>query len=322
MPEDGAGALLLEVEQVHLAAEPAMVALLRFLEHVEIGGKLLALGEGGAVDAGQHRLVRVAAPIGTGDLGQLEGVADLPGRGHVRAAAKVEPIALTVDLYVLPFGDCVDQLDLEHLSLVTEHLARLVTRPDLLGEGRVPLHDLAHLRFDRGQIVGGERLVALEVVEETVVDHRPDGHLSAGVEFLHGLGHHMRGIVSDQAECAGIVAGDDLDPGVLVDRVGEVGEVAVERHRHGLFGQRFGDAFGNFPTGDAGRKLANRIVGEGQSDHVVSPAHSRVRARVSNGPGMRRPFRRSLQRLEERKARRGVSPQMTNIDICHHICDT
>src|SRR5262249_56347506 len=51
MPEHRAWRLLLEVKQVHLAAEPAMVALLRLFELLEIGVELFLLGERGAVDA-------------------------------------------------------------------------------------------------------------------------------------------------------------------------------------------------------------------------------------------------------------------------------
>ena len=98
VPEHHAGAFLLEVEQVHLAAELAVVALLGLLDLLEIGVELFLLGEGGAVDARQHRVVAVAAPIGARHLHQLEGVADLAGRGHVRAAAEIEPVALLVDL--------------------------------------------------------------------------------------------------------------------------------------------------------------------------------------------------------------------------------
>ena len=58
VPEHRARRLLLEMEQVHLAPEPAMVALFRFLDLLEIGVELLLLGEGGAVDAGQHRVAR------------------------------------------------------------------------------------------------------------------------------------------------------------------------------------------------------------------------------------------------------------------------
>ena len=91
----------------------------------------------------------IAAPIGAGQLGQLEGVADLAGRRHVRAAAEVEPVALEVDLQVLVGRDGVDQLDLEHLALPLEDFARASRLPDLLGEGQVAGDDLAHLRFDR-----------------------------------------------------------------------------------------------------------------------------------------------------------------------------
>ena len=120
MPEHRARRLLLEVEQVHLAAELAVVALLRLLDLLEIGVELLLLGEGGAVDAREHLAVGIAAPIGARDLHQLEGVADLAGRGHVRAAAEVEPVALLVDLDLLVLRDGVDQLDLEQLALVAE----------------------------------------------------------------------------------------------------------------------------------------------------------------------------------------------------------
>ena len=68
----------------------------------------------------------IAAPIGAGELGELEGLADLAGRGHVRAAAQVEPLALLVDLEVLALGDGIDQLDLEQLALLLEEVLGLL----------------------------------------------------------------------------------------------------------------------------------------------------------------------------------------------------
>ena len=153
VPEHDARAFLLEVEQVELAAELAVVALLGLLELLEVGVELLLLGERGAVDAGEHRVVAVAAPIGARDLHQLEGVADLAGRGHVRAAAEVEPVALVVDLDRLVAGNGVDQLDLEALALVAEHLLGLLAVPHLLGEGFVARDDLAHLLLDRREVL-------------------------------------------------------------------------------------------------------------------------------------------------------------------------
>ena len=64
VPEDRAGRFLLHVEEVHLARELAMVAPLGFLDLLEIRVERLLAGEGGPVDARQHRLGGIAAPIG------------------------------------------------------------------------------------------------------------------------------------------------------------------------------------------------------------------------------------------------------------------
>ena len=88
----------------------------------------------------------------------------------------------------------------------------------------------------------------------------------------------MRRVVADQLERAGIVAGDDLDAGIALDRIGEIGEVAVEGDRHRLFGERFGNAFGDRASCHAGIELANGIVGKRQFDHrhlLLTPAYER-----------------------------------------------
>ena len=64
VPEHRARRVVLEMEQVHLAAELAVVALLGFLELLEVGGELLLVAERGAVDALELRALRIAAPVG------------------------------------------------------------------------------------------------------------------------------------------------------------------------------------------------------------------------------------------------------------------
>ena len=139
----------------------------------------------------------------------------------MRAAAKIEPVALLVDFYLLVFRDGVDQLDLEQLALVAKNLLRLIARPDFLGEGFVARDDLAHLLLDRGEVFRRERLVAEEIVIKAVVDHRPDGDLRAGPQRLHGFGEHVRGVVADEFERPRVVAGQELDFGVVLDRIGQ-----------------------------------------------------------------------------------------------------
>src|SRR3546814_7636374 len=86
--------LLLEVEQVHLRAELAMVAPGRFLQPREVRVELLPVEPAGAIYAAQHRVLLVAAPIGARHAGQLErrGI-ELARRGQMRSPAHVEPVA-------------------------------------------------------------------------------------------------------------------------------------------------------------------------------------------------------------------------------------
>src|SRR3982074_3959738 len=116
--------------------------------------------------------------MGAGHLYELEGVPDLAGRGHVGAAAEVEPVALLVDLDLLVGRDRVHQLDLEQLALVAKNLLGLVARPYFLGEGFVARDDLAHLLLDRGEILRRERLVAEEIVIESILDEPPARELA------------------------------------------------------------------------------------------------------------------------------------------------
>src|SRR4249919_2113075 len=116
MPEHGADRLVLEMEQVHRAAELAVIAALGFLETFEISLELLRIGPGGAVDALQHLVARVAAPIRTCELHELEARAE-PARGwQVRAAAEVYEVAVAVERDRLAGRDRRDDLGFVRLT--------------------------------------------------------------------------------------------------------------------------------------------------------------------------------------------------------------
>ena len=74
-----------------------MVAFFGLLQHVQMGLELFFGLPTGAGDPLQLLVLGVAAPIGAGDLEQLEGVFQLSGRGQVRPKAKVEPVSLAID---------------------------------------------------------------------------------------------------------------------------------------------------------------------------------------------------------------------------------
>ena len=62
----------------------------------------------------------------------------------------------------------------------------------------------------------------------------------------------MRRVVADELERARIVAGDEFERRVRVDRVGEIDELAVADRRDRALGERGRNGFGDVEAGDAG----------------------------------------------------------------------
>ena len=87
VPENRPLRLLLKMEQVHFAPQPAVVALFGLFNLREMRAQFLVARPARPVNPLQHFVVAVAAPICTGQLGQLERLAQPPCRRQMRAAA-------------------------------------------------------------------------------------------------------------------------------------------------------------------------------------------------------------------------------------------
>src|SRR5947208_9442587 len=189
---------LVEDEEVQLAAELAMVALLRLLEPPEVLVELLLGEPRGAVDPLEHRLLLVAAPVGARRRQELERL-DLAGGLHVRPAAEVDEVALRVERHRRR-DEALEDLDLVTLAAPPEELDRLRARHLLALERQVGFHDLAHDLLDLGEVLRREWRRAVEVVVEAVLDGGTDGDFHLGKQSLHGLGHDVRGGVTEGRE--------------------------------------------------------------------------------------------------------------------------
>ena len=125
---------------------------------------------------------------------------------------------------------------------------------------------VAHPLLDPREIFGGERLGAGEIVIKPGVGRRAEGDLRVGVELLDRLGHDVSGVVAQDLEPLGGLAGDDRDRGVMVDRSGEVARPAVDPDRDRRLGQPRPDRRGNLGAGDRPGKLALFAVRQGHDD--------------------------------------------------------
>src|ERR1700690_651711 len=111
MPEHRARGFFLQMEQVQFPADAPVVALFGFFETREVFLELLFACPRRAVNTLQHLVARIAAPVGTGDLHQLE-CPELAGAGDMWPAAQILPAALPVQADRLARRDRADDLGL------------------------------------------------------------------------------------------------------------------------------------------------------------------------------------------------------------------
>ena len=230
--------------------------------------EIFVVRPGRAVDALQHLVARIAAPVGAGHLHELE-YFELAGGRHMRPATQVDPLALAIQADGLVRGNAGDDLGLVVLAEVLEKAHRFVARHLAAQHREIALHDLGHLRFDRGEIFGREGSLVGEVVVETIFDHRADGHLRIGEQGLHGLREQVRRRVTDDLEGIGMLFGDDFERGIARDRKRRVDQFATDLAGERRFGKPRTDARGNLGHGHRVRVGSLTAVGQRDHRHVV-----------------------------------------------------
>ena len=152
----------------------------------------------GAVDALEHRVPLVAAPVRTRRRQELEG-RDVAGRGHVGAAAEILKLALPVERDEVGV-DPLEDLHLEGLAALAEEADRLGSRQLASHEGEVGPDELVHQGFDLREVLGGEGIGLGEVVVKAVLDGGPDRELHVGEQPLDRLRHDVRGRVAQRRQ--------------------------------------------------------------------------------------------------------------------------
>ena len=220
---------LREGEQLEILAQLAVVALLGLLHHLEVLVEHRLLGERDAVDTREHLVLLVAAPVGSGYGGELQGL-DIARIGNVRSAAEVRERTVRIE------GDGAvlevrDELDLVLVALLGEGLQGLGLGYFATHERLLVAGELLHLLFDARKVGFGDRRRRIDVVVEAVFDGGADAELDARVEGLEGLGQQVRRGVPEGVLALVVVPFVELDRCVLFDRTHHVYRCAVYRGR-------------------------------------------------------------------------------------------
>ena len=266
MPKDAADGFLAEMEQVELAAEPAMITALGLFEAIEILIEVFLGRPRGAVDALQLRVPGVAPPIGPGHVHQLKGLPEMPGRRQMRADAQIDKIALAIEAYFLFGRDLGDVFGLVALADPGKKRDCGVAVPDLAADRLVATNNVVHAGFDLFEIVRGERLGAGEIVVKPGLGRRAESDLGFGIKLLDRFGHDMRCVVAQDLDPLGRVAGDDRHRRVVIDPGRQIARPAVDADGDRRFGEPWPDRRSDVGAGYRPGKLAARAIGQRHDD--------------------------------------------------------
>ncbi len=270
VPADQTGPdILLDAEQVQLLTELSVIPSPCFLEPVQMLAQGVLAEEGGAVDALEHLTPLVASPVRAGGAEELE-VLDPARARHVWSAAEIQEGTVPIGGDPLILRDLGQSLELE--GIIPEELLRLGTLDLTSLEGMVRGGDLGHLGLDPLQIVGGERLLDVEIVVETFVDGRTEADAGVRIQLPDRRREHVSGGMPQGVESVGVgvAARHDLDARAVLQRPAQVPQLTVDAR--GYRGACQPGTYRSRQIGSRGsrRQLRSRIVGKEYGDGTLA----------------------------------------------------
>ena len=177
--------------------------------------------------------------------------------------AQVHEPVVTVDGHHIPGLDLrfVHRPDyLELVGVVTEQLQPLRSGHLLPHEGLVSRDDPFHLLLDRVQVFGREWPSDVEVVVETVRNGGADGKGGVLEQPEDRLRHYVGGRVPEDVASLLRIRRDDREPAPGPDRLLQVHQDAIDRHRDGRSSQARTDRSGHLESGDSGLMAGDGVI--------------------------------------------------------------
>ena len=192
--------LVIHLEEIQFPAQTAMIPLFGLLDNPEMFDELFFRGETRSVDALEHLIFLIAAPVGACHIQKLEGL-DHTRRGNMRPAAQIQITTLGIETHRFDlFGQIVQQLDLVGFPLAFEQGNRLIPADFPAFERVVGCGDFAHPFFDLFEILRRKGFGIFKIVVEAVFDGRTNADLNIPEGILDGLGHDMGDTVTEDPQ--------------------------------------------------------------------------------------------------------------------------
>ena len=266
VPEDHARRFFLNMEEILLTGDQAMIAFLGLFQKCQMGLELLVVGPGRAVDAGEHLVIGIPAPVSAGQAHQFEGT-QMSRAWHVRANTHIRVVFVMIERDGLALGNAAHDLGLVRLVAGLEGRKRLLARHHFTDDVVIALGQLQHPFLDRLEILRCKLAAEVHVVIKAVFNDRADRHLDIGIQRLERLTKQMRTGVADDIQPGIILGRDQGNLGIMLDWHTGIGQAAIDTSGQRCLGQPCADRFGDLHAGHRVIERLDGTVGERNRGH-------------------------------------------------------
>ncbi len=285
MPENGAGRVIVDVEEVQLASQLAMVTFFGLLQHGQVLLQLLLGSPRSTVDPLQHFVLVVATPVGAGYFHQFE-MLELAGARHVRPPAEIFKLAFTVEGNVLISRNAFNDFGLVVLSQALEIRNSLVAGQHPTYHGFVKRGQGGHLLFDSRQVFRRKGALVGKVVEEAVFDDGPNRHLRFRKQFFDRVGQQMRRRMADHLQAIRVLGRDDRQCAVALDPEAGIDHPAIDLPSQCGLGKPGANGTRHFSDSHGTRKFTLRTIRERNLNHGVFEERSSEKEKSADMPAL------------------------------------
>ncbi|MNL98296.1 hypothetical protein D3C81_81490 [compost metagenome] len=124
-----------------------------------------------------------------------------------------------------------------------------------------------HPLFQQIQVFLRQGAVNINVIVETVVDHRADGHFGVRPQLLDSMAQQVRAGVAHDFQAFGVLDGDNRQLRIGFDQIAGIHQFTVYTAGNTGFGQTRADIKGNIQGGNGAVEMTLTSVRKSNNRH-------------------------------------------------------
>ncbi|TWK47196.1 hypothetical protein CHCC20348_3979 [Bacillus paralicheniformis] len=180
--------LLRNRKQLQFFSELSMVAFFCFLKEAKMLIKLRFFEESRTINALEHLVVAVSAPVCSRKAQQFE-LLDFSCRRNVNTAAQIEEFALLIDRYRFTFRNRIKQFQFQIIADFGKPGSGFLTADFFSYDRQIFANDFFHFLLNLRKVFRSQRFFHIHIVVEAVFNDRTHAELHVFIQALDRLGH-------------------------------------------------------------------------------------------------------------------------------------